>query len=60
MILTQLQKDITHNAMLSWQNRKEGENKVRFLQAMPAQHGAYFRFLNVQQKDAKTLLVTVD
>lgn len=60
MILTQLQKDITRNAIQSWQNRQEGEHKVRFLQAMPAQYGAYFRFLNVHQKDEKTLLVTVD
>ncbi|QLB13902.1 hypothetical protein A6A11_03835 [Bisgaardia hudsonensis] len=60
MILTQLQKDITHNAIQSWQSRKEGEHKVRFLQAMQVQYGAHFRFLNVHQKDEKTLLVTID
>ncbi len=60
MILSQLQKDITRNAIQSWQNRKEDEHKVRFLQVMSATHGAYFRFMNVQQKDEHTLLVTVD
>ncbi|EFM92041.1 hypothetical protein appser6_9490 [Actinobacillus pleuropneumoniae serovar 6 str. Femo] len=60
MMLSQLHKDITRNAIQSWQKRKEGEQKVRFLQAMPATHGAHFRFMNVQQKDEKTLLVTID
>lgn len=53
-----LESEITQKAREEWSSRQPGEQAVRFLQKMPAKHGTHFRFLEVTQKDEKTLLVS--
>lgn len=53
-----LADEIRKNAYQAWQNRLPGEKTVRFLQKMPKEHGSHFRFLEITQRNDKTLVVS--
>lgn len=50
-----LVEEIQQNAIKAWAEKKSGETSVRFMQQMSERH---FRFLNVSQKNANTLVVS--
>ncbi|OOS00895.1 hypothetical protein B0187_00965 [Haemophilus paracuniculus] len=50
-----LVEEIQQNAIKAWDKREPSETAVRFMQQMSERH---FRFLNVSQKNANTLVVS--